>query len=374
VALGLLEAREPGPALARAYARHAGRLLVVGDYEGSLRRARQGLALARELGMGREEVLALNYVGASRSLLGDREGLDTLRDAIDRGRALGLGSETAIAMNNLAENLRFVDGPAASLEAWESLAGFCAERGLTTSLAWAKDGLLGVLFDLGRWDEVLAMESEAEAWDQAQGPSPFGTAARIFTSWVELRRDEIAEAARRTTDLLSRVARIASTEYEAPAFVLCAEVALRQDRPDEARALLDRFERGSRADRLFRTTLLPVAARVLVALGDLDRLRALLDGPEPISTRERLSADAAWAVMLEAEGDPATAIERYRRAAGAWREYGMPLEEGQLLVGLARCERRLGRSAEAAAHAEEAIAVLTPLGARTLIEEAEGLR
>jgi len=374
VALGLLEAREPDPALARAYARHAGRLLVVGDYEGALRRARQGLELARSLGMGREEVLALNYVGASRSLLGGSEGLDTLREAIERGGQLGLGSETAIAMNNLAENLRFLEGPAASLDAWETMVAFCSERGLSTSLAWARDGLIGALFDLGRWDEVLAMEPEAEAWDRTQGPSPFGAAARMLAAWIHLRRGEVEEAARRTKDLLPRVARIGYSEYESPAFVLCAEVALEQGRPEEARAMLERFERTSRADRLFRTTLLPVAARVLVALGDVERIRPFLDGPEPISRRECLSSESTVAVVTEADGDLATAAERYRQAAAGWRAYGMPVEEGQLLVALARCEHGLGHLAAAAAAARDAVGVLTPLGARPLIEEAEALR
>jgi tetratricopeptide (TPR) repeat protein len=374
VALGLLEAREPGPALARAYARHAGRLLVLGDYHGCLRRAHQGLALARGLGMGREEVLALNYVGAARSYLGDRGGIDTLREAIDRGLQLGLGSETAIAMNNLAENLRFVEGPSTSLAAWERMVSFCSERGLSTSLAWARDGILRALFDLGRWDDVLAMESEAEAWDREQGPSPFGTAVRMLTGWVHLRRGDLAEAARRTLDLPSRVARIGYTEYEAPAFVLCAEVALAESRLDEARALLERFERTSEADHLVRTTMLPVAARALVVLGDLERLRALMAGPEPISARERLSSDSAMAVMAEALGELPAAADRYRRAAAAWGPYGMPLEVGQLLVGLARCEHALGRRTEAVAAAEEAIRVLTPLGARPLIEEATTIR
>jgi class 3 adenylate cyclase/tetratricopeptide (TPR) repeat protein len=373
VALGLLEAREPGPALARAYARHAGRLLVVGDYEAAERRARQGLELARSLAMGREEVLALNYVGASRSLLGAPDGLDTLRAAIERGRQLGLGSETAIAMNNLAENLRFLEGPAASLHEWETMIDFCSERGLSTSLAWARDGLIQALFDLGRWDEVLAMEPEAEAWDRAQGPSPFGAAARMLAAWIELRRGRIEEAARRTRDLLPRVARIGYTEYEAPAFVLCAEVALEQARPEEARALLDRFEQSSRTDRLFRTTLLPVAARVLVALGDVERIRPFLDGPAPISRRERLSTDSTVAVVAEADGDLAAAADGYRSAAADWRAYGMPLEEGQLLVGLARCERGLGNLAAATAAARQAVEVLSPLAARPLIQEAEAL-
>ena len=148
---------------------------------------------------------------------------------------------------------------------------------------------------------------------------------------------------------------------------------MERGRHDEARRLLERFEHASRADRLFRTTLLPVAARVLVALGDVGSVQALLEGPEPVSTRERLSTDSAHAVAAEARGDLRAAAERYRVALAPWRRYGMPLEEGQLLIGLARCEHGLGRRAEAEVAASAAIEVLTPLGARPLLQEAARL-
>jgi class 3 adenylate cyclase/tetratricopeptide (TPR) repeat protein len=373
-ALGLLEVYEPGPPLARAYARHAGYLFIVGDNEGALRRARQGLALARELRMGREEVLALNYLGGAQSLLGDPAGLDALQEAVRRGLDLGLGSETAIAMNNLAENLRYLQGPAASLDVWVELVALARERGLSTSLAWARMGEGGARFDLGEWDEVLAIEAEAEAWDRAHGVSPFGTTMRLLAGWVALRRGHLEGAVARTRDILPRVQRIGYAEYEAPAYAQLAELAVARGSEREARAMLDAFARASASDRLWRTTLLPVVVRILARLGDLERARALVTDPPPVmSERERLSLASARAILAEAEGDHARAAGAYREAVDGWRAYGMPIELGQLLVGLARCERSLGRVDAARDAARAAIEVLTPLDAHPLAREAEGL-
>lgn len=380
VALGLLEVREPGTVLARAYTRHAGFLLVSGDYEGALRRAGQGLALARELHMGREEILAMNYVGAARTLLGGREGFDVLRDAITRGHELGIGPETAIAMNNLAENLRLFDGPAAALEVWEEMVVFCSGRGLSSLFGWARMGLIVALFDLGRWDDILALEPEIDAWDRAHGVSPLGTLERMFAAWIALRRGDLQQALARTSDLIPRVERIAFDEYEAPAAVLLAEISLGRGRVAEAKVMLDRFERASAMDRLFRTTPLPVVARLLAEMGDLDRLRRLLgDLPEARVTRERLSIESARGVLAEAEGDLVGAAEIYRHAADEWRVYGMPLEVGHLLLGLARCELALGdregAASSAAAAAElygELSAVPAMAAAQRVLAEARG--
>ncbi|HEU4355136.1 MAG TPA: hypothetical protein VFT27_06060, partial [Actinomycetota bacterium] len=374
VALGLLEEREPGPALARAYARHAGYLLIVGDLERSLRRARQGLALARELDMGREEVLALNYVGAAQSYLGDPEGLGALREAVRRGRELGLGPETAIAMSNLADNLRYVAGPAASLAAWEEMMAFASERGLSTSVSWARAGQAGTLFDLGRWDEVLGIEPDAETWDRGHGVSQFGTAVRQLCGWIAIRRGDVDGAVARTQDMIVRAQRLGYAEYEAPAYTLLAEVALERGQEDEARAMLEGFTRTSEPDRLYRTSLMPVVARLLVRLGDLETIRRHLADPPPyVSERERLSLASARAVLAEAEGDATTAAEICRDAADDWRRYGMPIEVGQLLLALARCERAMGHKDEALAAARAAAEVLEELRAAPLLAEASGL-
>ena len=96
----------------------------------------------------------------SRSKLGDQEGLEDLRDALRTGRDRGLGEETSIAYNNYAYELWFHRGSWASIEAWEEMETFCRERGLATSLAWARSGMVEPLFDVGAWDRVLSISAE----------------------------------------------------------------------------------------------------------------------------------------------------------------------------------------------------------------------
>jgi tetratricopeptide (TPR) repeat protein len=371
VALGLLEAESPGPELARAYARHAGLLLVNGDYDGCLRQAMRGLSLARRLGLAREEVLALNYAGSARGLLGDPGGLDDLREAIERGIAVGAGSETAIAMNNLATDLRYLEGPAASIETWERMEAFCEEHGLVTAGAWARSGMAEALFDAGEWDEVLAVVAELERWEHDHGMSVVGTTALTLAGWVALRRGDVESAAARLETLLERAGRAAVAEYAAPAHALAAEVAMARGDPDEARRHLESFGRIAESDRVFAAAVLPIVARLFVRLGDPGAARALLEGlPELRSPRERLSAETVRALLDGAEGRHADAVARLMPLVDAWRGYGFPLEVGLTGTALARSLVALGRRDEARAAAADAARVLRGLDAEPLARAA----
>ena len=371
VALGLLESEPPGPELALAYARHAGLLLVSGDYEGCLRRAMQGLILARDLGLVREEVLSLNYAGSARGLLGDEGGLADLREAIERGKEGGAGTETAIAMNNLATDLRYLRGPHGAIEVWEEMQAFCTEHGLVTAGAWARAGLTESLFDVGRWDEVLELTDELLRWEHDHGPSMTSTTAVILAGWVALRRGELDTAAGWVQAALDRAARTGVAEYEAPAHALAAEVALARDDVDEARRHLARFEDVAAKDRLFAAAVLPIVARLFVRLDEPATARALLeDLPELRSPRERLSAETVRALIEEAEGNHAAAADRFTSLVDEWRIYGFPLEVGLTGTALARCLHALGRHDEAARVAADAAEVLSDLGADPLVRAA----
>ena len=173
-----LETLPPGPEFAHAATRVAGHLWVVGDYPRCIRWSDRALELARDLNLPREQVLALQYRGASRSKMGDTEGLADLEEALRTGRDRGLGEETSIAYNNYAYELWFHRGSWASIEAWEEMEAFCRERGLETSLAWARSGIVEPLFDVGAWDRVLSIAAELRTWDVDHGgwtipePSP----------------------------------------------------------------------------------------------------------------------------------------------------------------------------------------------------------
>ena len=186
-----LETLPPGPEFAHAATRVAGHLWVVGDYPRCIRWSDRALELARDLNLPREQVLALQYRGASRSKMGDTDGLADLEEALRTGAIAGLGEETAIAYNNYAYELWFHRGSWASIEAWEEMEAFCRERGLETSLAWARSGIVEPLFDVGAWDRVLSIAAELRTWDVDHGGWTIpGAVALSFQGWVSLRRGD----------------------------------------------------------------------------------------------------------------------------------------------------------------------------------------
>jgi hypothetical protein len=75
-------------------------------------------------------------------------------------------------------------------------------------------------------------------------------------------------------------------------------------------------------------------------------------------------------VIKEAEGVHAAAADLYDQAVKGWEASGHVLEHAQALLGWGRCLHRLGR-AEARARLGEARAILSALGCRPLVTEAD---
>jgi hypothetical protein len=100
---------------------------------------------------------------------------------------------------------------------------------------------------------------------------------------------------------------------------------------------------------------------------DLAR-RALALGatPAPISAAETLAAEG---MLAEAEGDAATARDRYARAAFELARLGMSPEHAHALAGLGRCHLALGARADGVAHLGEARAIWSRVGAPPRLAE-----
>jgi len=376
-AIAILETREPGPALARAYARRAGHLLIVGDYEASLAVARRALELARSLGMGREEILALNYVGAARSTLGEPEGIEDLRAAVRRGTELENGPETATAMNNLAQELRATVGPRTSLAAWQEMASYATERGLEADAGYAWTGELESRYELGDWDRVLDMTAGANDLDERLGGrSIIGTSSALHAGWITLQRGLLDDAATFAEAALTRARELAVPEYHAPAALLAAALDAALGRREGALERIAEFEEATEVDLVTRATLLSVAARVLVELDALEGTEHLWTMGGELRLRDRLSVGSAVAVIRESRGETEDAVEMYEEVVGGWHGFGSPLEEAHASLGLARCHAREGRGGDAAKAAEGAAQLFASLRAepleRAAITVAEG--
>ena len=83
------------------------------------------------------------------------------------------------------------------------------------------------------------------------------------------------------------------------------------------------------------------------------------------------SMSCARAILLECAGDFEQASDLYRAAADGWRDFGFPFEEAFALLGLGRCDLRLGRRPSDPLH--QARAIFARLGARPRLAETEAL-
>jgi tetratricopeptide (TPR) repeat protein len=372
--IGLLETREPGPELARAYGRMAGHLYVAGDNAAAIGLAEKALALADELGLEGEVVLDLQYRGAARGQLGDAGGLEDLREALRRAKEIGLGNETAIAYNNFALQLWLWEGPSAALVVWDEMAAFCRVRGFQTLSMWARGGSLEALFDIGEWDRILQIAEEMLAWHREHGATRVGITALTYQAWVHVRRGGYERAAEILDELVPRAREVGYAEYLGPVLVIASEVSLARGDTAAAVRFVDEFVEVTQEQEDYRTMFLPVAQRVLVKTGSIDRAEELLESGSPTSSRNRLAVLSARAIVAEAGGDLETAAGLYREAAVRWGEYRFNLECALVSLGAARCLIGLGRELEEAERLlEEARRTLSRLGARPLLDEIEDL-
>ncbi|MEZ0234374.1 MAG: adenylate/guanylate cyclase domain-containing protein [Actinomycetota bacterium] len=376
-AIGVLEAHPAGPALAHAATRMAGHLWVVGELRPCVSWSERALGLARKMELDREEVLALTYRGASRSKLGDEAGLDDLREALRVGAEYGLGEETAVAYNNYAYELWYQRGPAASEPVWEEMAAFCEARGLETSYAWARGGLLEPLFDTGDWDHVLSTAAWLRGWDADHGgETQPGSVAVQFQGWVTLRRGDHETARACAKELMDRATQLGTVEYLAPAFLLAAEIACADDERRGMLMHLDAFTASTASQPTSRTGFLPLAVRLLVKADERGRAAEILDvdiDEGGSSRRLRLSFDTGRAAFEETWGDPTLALDLHARVGAEWEVYGFPLETALSRLGSARCLVKLGRADDARARLAEARPTFEALGAMPYLDDLEAV-
>ncbi|MGZ8652147.1 MAG: ATP-binding protein [Actinomycetota bacterium] len=369
-AIEVLEREPPGRELARIYSRKTGELLTNDRNAECLEWADKTLELATRLDLRDETVRALQFRGAARCELGDERGLEDLREAIRLGEEAGLGQALALARANYAFQLWFREGPGAALEVWRDAQLAAETRGFAGVAQMARMGQLETLFDLGRWDEVLSICEEVQTWLRPRGEgTELGVYARIFESWVRLRRGEpngLAEV----VDTLLEQARPFGGEFGAPAALLVAEI--RRAAGDEAGVYraLDAFTEITEPAPNFRALFAPIAARALVALGDIDgALRLIPDHSDARTKRHRVSLLTARAVVAEARGMYPVALDGYKQALALWRAHGFQLELGLTRIGAARCLLALDRRDEAADALAEARDVLRPLRAAPALAE-----
>ncbi len=359
----ILEGLPPGRELTRVYGRLAGSRLVAGRFAESRDFAEKALALATELGFQDEAVRARQFRGSARTELGDAGGLDDLWEALRAGVDLGLGEETVLAHLNLAYQLWLEDGPEVSRQVWSAGVEFADARGFSGHAMWGRAGLLEVLFDLGDWDQVLAIADEIIAWDRDSVSSEVNVFARFYKGMVVGYRQELEEADALAEVFLPAARRIGHPEALAPALYAAMVIEGGHLNWDAAADLAREFGEITGDQPGFRANFLPGIARVLIQAGRVEEARTLLiDDDTVTANRHRLCLAAARAQVVEAEGDPERAAGLYERCADDWREFGFALEHAQALLGQGRSLRAAGRFDEALGPLEESKEIFVRLG------------
>src|SRR4029450_5109818 len=101
-------------------------------------------------------------------------GVTDQRESLRRAEALGATAETVLGRINLADLVWLHEGPAAGLELKRSAIELAERRGQQGQATWGRAESTWMLYDLGRWDEVLRTNEAVAAFEREHGAGPAG--------------------------------------------------------------------------------------------------------------------------------------------------------------------------------------------------------
>ncbi len=344
----LLERHPPGPVYALYLSRRAGGDMLSGRARECVESSDTAIAMANEFGLDNLAARVLQYRGVARTELGDLGGLDDLRESIERltgGSAISVG----IGQLNLADATWMSVGAAEGLELHRALQAFCESRGLRGSFWWSKAESTWMLFDLGCWDELLAVVEEVAGSSGETGGLQALELGLAHKALVLARRGDPETAATIAQELLPKAHAGDDMQLLAPALSAAALTAAALDDTDGAlghvRELIDVSR--DRSDR-HRSLFLPELTRLCASAGALDLARELAGGLTADLGRIGCARAAAAAELAEAEGRTSEALELHAEAERRWRDFGAVPNLAAALLGEGRCLVGLGRTGAAA--------------------------
>jgi len=371
----LLERHPPGRELSLAYRRVAGRDMILGRAQAAIASSERALELAERLGLQDHATSNLQFRGIARCELGEVEsGLEDLRAGLRLAIEHGYATSAGTGHSNLGSFTWLLEGPEAGLEVHLAGIEFGERRGMSGLVAWLKAETTWMLFDLGRWDEVLKATEEVVQWDSKVGGALQGIAARSYEAQVLVRRGETAEAAELAADFVARGRDARDAQLLVPSLAIAALVERARGDLPTALELVEEFVRETRdVSDWHRARFLPELTEICVAARDIEPARQLADGIRVTAGRSGHSLAEAWAILAEADGKTDEAATLFDDAAAGWKEYGAVFPKAQSLLGAGRCLLALERPDEAMTRLSEARDIFTRLGARPALAEVDAL-
>ena len=369
-AIRLLESEPPSGYLTAAYLERAAGLMLKGDLEGQHEWAERGIELADRLGLDELKGRGLSIRGVGLFDSGDVEaGMADLRESVVIGDALpSRGLTWLTAYVNLADYTRKGVGAAEALEIYARGIEVAEARG--TNTVWASAESMWPLFDLGRWDEVLAT-----------GDSLVGNESALVRAWahsnlaqVAIWHGDFAEASALQAQYLPALREAGDMQQLGPGLLIAARTEIARGNEEQAVQLVEEFR--SRTDdmsSIFRSLYVAEAVRLLVTVGEVGAAAALSVSRSRVDIRSHLGVTTAQTTVAEARGETAEALEEYEWLAEAWAGYGHILEHALALYGAGRALTALGRAEEAAERLAAARTILVELGAQPTVAEIDGV-
>ncbi len=151
----------------------------------------QALAMADALGLDEIRAHALDNISIAKEDLDDRSGRDDLLRSIEIARAVN-SPELGRSLNNLAVRTSDDGDPGRAVEILEEAIAF-GDRVGSRNARFARGSIIGLLLDLGRWDE--AMDAADRFIDEsAVDPHYQESTARTVRATVRLARGDVVGA------------------------------------------------------------------------------------------------------------------------------------------------------------------------------------
>ncbi len=312
--------------------------------------------IARDLADPDLEAAALSQLGLAGIDAGDVTGGMAL---LDEAMAMAMGGEasdplaigdacctTLVACDRLADFEHAAD--------WcRVVVDFTGRRGYTPLHAWCRTIYAGVLIATGDWERAdTELRLSLETYEE------LGSDARVFAigrlAELRVRQGRLGEA-----DTL-----LAGYQDHPLAITATVGLALARDDPALACALAMRRLEAAGDARAVLATLLPSCAEALIASGELERVKALIERMAALGHelgRENLVALARFheARIAVSTGDRDAARALLEAARESFTRLRMPLEEGRARLELARIDE----PDLALFHARAALAIFERLGA-----------
>jgi len=331
--VALLEG-SPSPELVMAYGRMAAVDALGGKSEQALEWAHKAIDLAREIGL-ENIVRPLSMRGIARIDLGDPDGIEDLRAALQLSLELGLSAEdTAVAYGNLGEQ-ESIESLARGRELVEAGLEFARSRGHVHHVIYSRNLRLRYMFHDGLWDDLLREADELLEWDQARGGSQIEPWVLAESALVFLNKGQAATALGVIQGVLPQAREIADPQTVLPLLAVGALAACAATDLEAGDLLLTEYEARSPAgpDDQDAAWILMAA----VAVGGAVRVERFLSGWTPWSACGRAARAHGLALAAEAAGRLDEAAQHFAEAVYGWQTWGSVPLRAYALLGLGTC-------------------------------------